>query len=139
MIGDHHGRTPGRATLLVRAVDDIFGTYSAARPAAATEIQPGRQALKATCMRDMLKRVAYASQGTTRLGPYLGRCRQAACSAVGQRLAAQAPGDAGGLTDSGRGGVRVAEAEQILSLVEQAVGEVVGGAVLSQAADSGRE
>jgi hypothetical protein len=27
MIGDHHGRTAGRATLLVRAVDDILGTH----------------------------------------------------------------------------------------------------------------
>ena len=28
MIGDHHGRTPGRATLLVRAVDEILGTHT---------------------------------------------------------------------------------------------------------------
>jgi len=27
MISDHHGRTAGRATLLVRAVDDILGTH----------------------------------------------------------------------------------------------------------------
>ena len=27
MIGDHHGRTAGRATLLVRAVDGILGTH----------------------------------------------------------------------------------------------------------------
>ena len=27
MIGDHHGRTAGRATLLVRAVDEILGTH----------------------------------------------------------------------------------------------------------------
>jgi hypothetical protein len=27
IIGDHHGRTAGRATLLVRAVDDILGTH----------------------------------------------------------------------------------------------------------------
>jgi hypothetical protein len=26
MIGDHHGRTAGRATPLVRATDEIFGT-----------------------------------------------------------------------------------------------------------------
>jgi hypothetical protein len=26
MIGDHHGRTAGRATLLVRAMDGILGT-----------------------------------------------------------------------------------------------------------------
>ena len=28
MIGDHHGRSAGRATLLVRAVDAILGTHS---------------------------------------------------------------------------------------------------------------
>jgi hypothetical protein len=28
MIGDHHGRTAGRATLLVRAVDEILGTHT---------------------------------------------------------------------------------------------------------------
>jgi Transposase, Mutator family len=27
MIGDHHGRTARRATLLVRAVDEILGTH----------------------------------------------------------------------------------------------------------------
>jgi hypothetical protein len=32
MIGDHHGRTAGRATLLVRAVDDILGTHSIKKP-----------------------------------------------------------------------------------------------------------
>jgi len=29
MIGDHHGRSAGRATLLVRAVDAILGTHRA--------------------------------------------------------------------------------------------------------------
>ena len=29
MIGDHHGRTAGGTTLLVRAVDGILGTHSA--------------------------------------------------------------------------------------------------------------
>jgi hypothetical protein len=28
MIGDHHGRTVRRATLLVRATDEILGTHS---------------------------------------------------------------------------------------------------------------
>jgi hypothetical protein len=28
MIDDHHGRTAGRATLLARAMDEIFGTHS---------------------------------------------------------------------------------------------------------------
>jgi len=27
MIGDHHGRTAARVTLLVRAMDDILGTH----------------------------------------------------------------------------------------------------------------
>ena len=31
MIGDHHGRTAGRATLLVRAVDEILGTHKTTR------------------------------------------------------------------------------------------------------------
>jgi hypothetical protein len=28
MIGDHHGRTAGRATLLVKAADAILGTHT---------------------------------------------------------------------------------------------------------------
>jgi hypothetical protein len=32
MIGDHHGRTAGRATLLVTAVDGILGTHTAGAP-----------------------------------------------------------------------------------------------------------
>ncbi len=31
MIGDHHGRRAGRATLLVRAVGDILGTHRSGR------------------------------------------------------------------------------------------------------------
>ena len=27
MIGDHHGRTAERTTLMLRAVDDILGTH----------------------------------------------------------------------------------------------------------------
>ena len=30
MTDDHHGRTAGRATLLVRAADEILGTHRAA-------------------------------------------------------------------------------------------------------------
>jgi hypothetical protein len=33
MTGDHHGRGVGRATLLVRAVDAILGTHTAAQAA----------------------------------------------------------------------------------------------------------
>jgi hypothetical protein len=29
MIGDHHGRMAGRSTLLVRALDGILGTHGA--------------------------------------------------------------------------------------------------------------
>jgi hypothetical protein len=38
MIGDHHGRTAGRATVLVRAVDGILGTHRSrmTAPAAAS-------------------------------------------------------------------------------------------------------
>ena len=32
MIDDHHGRTAGRATMLVRAVDEILGTHTAPPP-----------------------------------------------------------------------------------------------------------
>ena len=32
MIGDHHCRAAGRATLLVRAMDGIFGTHSLTNP-----------------------------------------------------------------------------------------------------------
>jgi hypothetical protein len=28
MIGDHHGRTAGTATLLVRALDELLGTHT---------------------------------------------------------------------------------------------------------------
>jgi alkylhydroperoxidase/carboxymuconolactone decarboxylase family protein YurZ len=31
MIGDHHGGSAGRATLLIRAVDAILGTYSVSK------------------------------------------------------------------------------------------------------------
>jgi hypothetical protein len=32
MIGDHYGPTPGRATVLVRAVDAILGTHRVKSP-----------------------------------------------------------------------------------------------------------
>jgi len=32
MTGDHHGRTAGRATLLVRAMDEILGTFRCGWP-----------------------------------------------------------------------------------------------------------
>jgi hypothetical protein len=57
--------------------------------------------------------------------------------AVGQRLAAQPGGDPGGFAGRGRGGFGVAQAGQVTSVVEQSVGQVVGGAQLAQAADGG--
>jgi hypothetical protein len=33
MTGDPHGRTPGKATLLVRAMDEIVGTHTIQRRA----------------------------------------------------------------------------------------------------------
>src|SRR5215475_3578650 len=50
--------------------------------------------------------------------------------AVEQRLAAQAAGDLAGFADGGPGGLVITGAEQVLGVVEQAVGEVVGGGVL---------
>jgi hypothetical protein len=44
MIDDHHGRTAGRATLLARAMDEIFGTHriKAARTARSAQSSRGR-------------------------------------------------------------------------------------------------
>ena len=36
MTGDHHGRTAGRATLLVTATDEILGTLTAEHAGSAT-------------------------------------------------------------------------------------------------------
>jgi hypothetical protein len=54
------------------------------------------------------------------------------------RLAGRLPGhtgDAGGFTDGGRGGLAIAEAAEVLGVVEQAVGQVVGGGMLAQPGD----
>src|SRR5271156_3904601 len=59
--------------------------------------------------------------------------------AVQQRLAAQPGGDAGCFADRGRSGFGLAQAGQVAGVVEQAVGQVVGGAQLAQAADGGGE
>ena len=66
-------------------------------------------------------------------GPGFGRGD--GCGAVEQRLAAQPLGDVAGFADGRRGGFGVSEALQVLGVVEQAMGEVVGGAVLAQAGD----
>src|SRR5215467_7404768 len=59
--------------------------------------------------------------------------------AVEQRLAAQLLGDAAGLADRGRRGLVIAGAEQVGGVVEQAVGQVVGGGVLAQPGGRGCE
>jgi hypothetical protein len=38
MIGDHHGQVAGRATLLVRVVDEILGTHSSSMSTAVNSI-----------------------------------------------------------------------------------------------------
>jgi len=48
-------------------------------------------------------------------------------------------GDGAGFVDGQRGGVRVAVPAEVLGVVEQAVREVVRGAVLAQAGDGGGE
>jgi DNA-binding CsgD family transcriptional regulator len=45
MIGDHHGRTAGGTTLLVRAVDGILGTHNAQQAAALARTAPGQEGL----------------------------------------------------------------------------------------------
>jgi hypothetical protein len=52
--------------------------------------------------------------------------------AVEQWLAAQPGGDAAGLADGRCGGLGLTKVDQVLGVVEQAVGEVVGGGVLAQ-------
>ena len=56
---------------------------------------------------------------------------------VQQRLATQAAGDIAGFADRGPGGLAVVHAEQVGGVVEQAVGQVVGGGVLAQPGDRG--
>jgi hypothetical protein len=83
-------------------------------------------------MADVLKsEEAHVSRLVSRLcGRHIG-------GAGKQRLAVQAAGDAAGFLDGRRGGVGVAGAPEVLGVVEEAVGEVVGGALLAQAGDGG--
>ena len=67
------------------------------------------------------------------LGLHRGFCGRHVRGPVQQRLAAQATGDVAGFADGCRGGVGVAQAGEMPGVVEQAVGEVVGGAQLAQA------
>jgi hypothetical protein len=59
MTGDHHGRTTGRATMLVSAVDEILGTHSA-NNRTPTDIQESR---------DRLARLRSSSIGSRREPP----------------------------------------------------------------------
>jgi hypothetical protein len=47
MIGDHHGRTAWRATLPVRVVDDIVGTYRKNKPESQKEANRAHAKLRA--------------------------------------------------------------------------------------------
>ena len=59
--------------------------------------------------------------------------------AVQQRLAAQPLTDTAGFADRGRRGLGLAAGGQVGGVVEQAVGQVVGGGVLAQPIDRGGE
>jgi len=55
--------------------------------------------------------------------------------AVEQGLAAESAGDVAGFADGRFGGLVIAQAEQVLGVIEQAVGQVVGGGMLAQPGD----
>ena len=57
------------------------------------------------------------------------------CCPVQQWPTAHVTGDVAGFADSSLGSLGIVQARKELSVVEQAVGEVVGGAQLAQAAD----
>jgi hypothetical protein len=52
--------------------------------------------------------------------------------AVEQGLAAQAAGDVAGFAGGGRGGLVIAQVDEMLGVVEQAMCEVEGGALLAK-------
>ena len=56
---------------------------------------------------------------------------------IQQRLAAQAAGNVTGFADYGPGCLATVQVAEVLGVVEQAVGQVVGGGVLAQAGDRG--
>ena len=67
-------------------------------------------------------------------------CRRRSCGRqvggpVQQRLAAQPPGDGPGFGNGEGGGASVVQAGEVPGVVEQAMGEVVGGGLFAQAAD----
>jgi len=61
MIGDHHGRSTGRATVLARAVDAILGTHTpvAGRQAGGPPVPPqlaaGDKAIRQTGSREYVR------------------------------------------------------------------------------------
>ena len=71
------------------------------------------------------------------LGPCAGFCGRHVRGAVQQRLTAQAVADVAGFIGDRLGGVGVALAPQVLGIVEQAVGEMIGGGPLAQAGNRG--
>jgi hypothetical protein len=62
-------------------------------------------------------------------------CGRQVGSPVQQRLAAQPPGDGPGFGNGEGGGAIVVQAGEVPGVVEQAMGEVVGGGLFAQAAD----
>ena len=93
MIGDHHGRTAGRATLLVRAVDGILGT---------------RRTGTSSSLKSMAHRPFWVWPEPARDLPVL-LCRRPLMMAVGSAQPWQ------------RGGARRREPGAVLELVEQTV------------------
>ena len=116
MTGDHHGRTAGRATLLVRAVDEILGTHNS---------------------NGMVR------GGPVGCGGHFGRaiCRGSACSTI---PASPAGPGAAGAPGAGVGCVRSApgagEINAVLSwaiLVRESAGAVEGAEGLAQVGGDG--
>jgi len=64
-------------------------------------------------------------------GPDPGLCGHQIRGPVQQRLAPQPPGDAAGFHKSRRGGLVITPVQQVLGVVEQAVGELVRRAQLA--------
>jgi hypothetical protein len=69
MIGDHHGRTAGRATLLLRAMDEILGTHNINPPVVHRVIQGAVTA-------PVLRRQGQPGQGSHRPVPAQRRIGQ---------------------------------------------------------------
>ncbi len=69
------------------------------------------------------------------LGLYRGLYGGDVRGPVQQRLTAQVTGDVVGFAAGCLGGSGIVQAREVLGVVEQAVGEVVGGGLLAQAAD----